>query len=649
MAAPSAKPGPNGVGSAGGSTPSRNRDWGALRSDDPGSAFRGLTKGRGGGTDRGGRGGGRGGRAGRAGNSSLRGSRGGGDQGNGARQEAAPAKIDTPPAIKPSPTTVPPPPSTEKPTTPATSNEKNPRPKGPSRKASRNVPTLILPPSTPTIQTPLATAPPRQPNRRKRSQQHGKSPVTTASPKQGLPVDPNPRQNLLQPQRARTGPPSPVSLTKDTPPHLSVAHDIPTFDLKHNIDALVERVRAVAMENNRPTTPGSHIDWAGDDDDSLPDLDDWGVTTSTSITGDKANKIGMSPILANDLKPLPELSARVDDSREGGKTNTASDSVIKTADKAPPRNEIGKSQHIIPPKASPLNSKMDIAMESNNSAGKEFSTPQTTLHTVLVPDATAAQASAHSAHTTNVSEPASKTLLHPSLPAKPVAAVQSLAAHANPRHGGTPMRVSVPVKQPVAIEKPSEPLTATAEETPRSVEPPSIIVEKPLSSIIATKPPSQPVAAAPTDEMSPEHGSSTEDLSAKPGLAASIHAPVSVPESVASLPNLVSSLTTAPRAFNPTHQRAHTVGRTQAFNYLHTAPAFERFSRSGASSPRGGYGAHVHHGRTHSSPPAGSGSNPRVHSQRPIITGDAISRIARTIGGIQPPRPKEISIAKEDC
>ncbi|KAI6035230.1 hypothetical protein F5J12DRAFT_778731 [Pisolithus orientalis] len=51
-------------------------------------------------------------------------------------------------------------------------------------------------------------------------------------------------------------------------------------EVRHDIEALVERVRAVAMAENRPTTPGSHIDWAGDEDDSLPDLDDWGVTTT---------------------------------------------------------------------------------------------------------------------------------------------------------------------------------------------------------------------------------------------------------------------------------------------------------------------------------------------------------------------------------
>jgi len=75
---------------------------------------------------------------------------------------------------------------------------------------------------------------------------------------------------------------------------------VTSVNLNKDIDALVERVRAVAMAENRPSTPGSHIDWAGEDDDSLPDLDDWGITTTHS-------KIPViSPIIINGLKPLPE-------------------------------------------------------------------------------------------------------------------------------------------------------------------------------------------------------------------------------------------------------------------------------------------------------------------------------------------------------
>lgn len=113
----------------------------------------------------------------------------------------------------------------------------------------------------------------------------------------------------LRPQmtrKASSGPPSPHALVKDAPPHLSAGPSVQTFDIKSNIDTLVERVRAIAME--RPNTPGSHIDWAGDDDDTLPDLDDWGVhsTGTVGTTVSEAGMLGlMSPILDDSLKQLP--------------------------------------------------------------------------------------------------------------------------------------------------------------------------------------------------------------------------------------------------------------------------------------------------------------------------------------------------------
>jgi hypothetical protein len=628
MTTQAAKPGVNGVNSPGGSTPSRTRDWGALRGGEPGSAFRGLTKGRGGGRDS--RGGGRGGRGARSGGGSSRGGRDGGDQTNATKPETIPATVDaTEPKPSPAGASAP---LAENVTKSTATNEKAPKPKGSSRRPSRNVPTLVLPPSSPTAEIAPAITPTRQTNRRRRSQQHGKSPTSS---KQSLSVDPS--LNLLRPQRARTVPPSPVVPTKDAPPHLSAAPNVSTFDMKHNIDALVERVRAVAMENNRPTTPGSHIDWAGDDDDSLPDLDDWGVTTSTSASGDRAE---ISPILVDGLKPLPEPSARLDDGQEERKINIANvvDVMPKVADKVPPQDERWKSKHV--PRALQVVSKTEVTPKSIHSI------TDTIAHAAPAPDPTDAQAS-NRFSPTKTSESLPKAPLHPSLPAKPVAAVQNFVAQVRLRPPAMPMRVSIPTKQPVAVDKPLEsiqPPVVVTVETPTPIEQPSTILEKPLTSLVAD-PQLQPVAA-PSTQSSPEVDPSTEDPSDKAGLSASIHAPLSVPESTSS-PNLAQPVPTAPRAFNPTHQRAHTVGRSQNFNQLHT-PAFpQRFSRSGTSTPRGGYGPHATHGRTHSSPPTGSGLNPRVHSQRPIITGDAISRIARTIGGIPPPRAKEVSITKD--
>ncbi|VDB85423.1 unnamed protein product [Peniophora sp. CBMAI 1063] len=98
-----------------------------------------------------------------------------------------------------------------------------------------------------------------------------------------------------------------IEVTKDAPPHLAApAPDKPNMTIKTSgIDSLVDHVRHMAME--RPITPGSasHIDWAGDDeDDTLPDLDDWGVPSASTTSTGGLDKL-MSPILDDSLKQLP--------------------------------------------------------------------------------------------------------------------------------------------------------------------------------------------------------------------------------------------------------------------------------------------------------------------------------------------------------
>ena len=106
---------------------------------------------------------------------------------------------------------------------------------------------------------------------------------------------------LLNPQSDHVRPgPQTAPLSKDIPPHLVVRNT--------EIDALVEKVRASAIV--RPSTPGSHIDWAGDEDDSLPDLDDWVVKPATNGDGEteggtKKSEL-ISPIMVDGLRPLPE-------------------------------------------------------------------------------------------------------------------------------------------------------------------------------------------------------------------------------------------------------------------------------------------------------------------------------------------------------
>ncbi|KAJ7638621.1 hypothetical protein FB45DRAFT_903377 [Roridomyces roridus] len=457
---------------------SRTRDW--VRTAEPGSAFNGL--------GRGGRGGGGGG-GGRGRNRSGRGRNGSGTTANMSRSPSTSTSVDKPSTGEGSsnPKQAAPPalaPVAEKSnnatTTPAPSRSKGQR--KPSRAAAPAIPTVVVGPATPSVE---ASAPaPRPSNRRRRSQQLGSkgNGNPAASLKVNVPASLD--DKLLRPQ-GRLLPHSAPPPSKDTPPHLAGA-----FDVRNNIDALVERVRAVAMDN-RPSTPGSasHIDWAGDDDEGLPDLDDWGVTTSTA---DKDEMI--SPIIVDGLKTLPEPTV---------KPPTPSGDV--------------KEEAVVP-----------------------FAMDQKHAETAAPP-------------------------LPPSLPVKPVTS------------------------------------SSTANSTPVSVSDSS---------------------QSPPDPQAKE--SDADSDSGREGLSASIHAPA-----ISNSLSAPSNLNTAPSqesAFNPTHNRAQTVGR----HFPQSAPVNfnSRFSRSGASTPRGGGHQHA---RTHSSPPAGSLLNHRPVHSRPIITGDAISRLARTI------------------
>ncbi|KAJ7095187.1 hypothetical protein B0H15DRAFT_1020078 [Mycena belliarum] len=494
----------------------RTRDW--VRTAEPGAAFSGLGRGgRGGGSGGGGRGRSRGGR-------NRGGVVGGGASGATANTSRASSNIDKAAASegstsKPATSSGSAPTVEKPPAPPATPG----RPKAQGRKPSRSVvPTVVVGPASPPLDTP-STAP-RPSNRRRRSQQLPTK--GTGTPASGLRVNvPPSNDNLLLPQN-RLVPRSAPPPSKDTPPHL-----VGAFDMRNNIDALVERVRAVAMDN-RPTTPGSHIDWAGDDDEGLPDLNDWGVTTGTSV-GDKDEMI--SPIIVDGLKPLPEPVAK------------------------PPTPSSELKEDIIAP----------FMMEDQQKLPETVQTP-----------------------------------LHPSLPPKPISGAG-----------------------PVSVKSTSKTSTAGA----------VALGETSASESITSSSPAQQADAKHGEKKAKDDTSSD---SGREGLGASIHAPT-LSDTLSATSNL-DAPPTQPRNFNLTHNRAQTVGRA----YPQSAPVNfnSRFPRSGSSTPRGGYSSGGQHARTHSSPPAVSVlNNHRPPHARPVITGDAISRLARTIASESPGRTPPIS------
>ncbi|CAL1701377.1 unnamed protein product [Somion occarium] len=535
------------------SAPTRGGGWG--RGGDPGSAFRGISRGRPG---RGG-GGGRGGRGGRA--SSGR----GGAPSTRADQSSAKANTDQSKSNPSSnPTSVSkqlaPPPSTS-PTQSTASSKSSQKPKPPSRKPSEQKGPRRVPNGDSSSASGKKAPPPSAPSaaisgrgngRRKRSQSQNKPAtpsiaVTHAAParKASLTVESAPSR--LRPVTA-----------KDVPPHLAPP-DTPHFDIKHDIDALVERVRAVAMD--RPNTPGSHIDWAGEDDDSLPDLDDWGVPSNTEpepekSTGtlDEAEKsVVISPILENTLKPLP----------------TIADVDVST-----------------PPAMTTSNNEVVTPMEQSSAKAATPELSSVAEHAQSTTERHEAQTEQEAADS-QVSKPVdsgspAKAPLHPSLPPKP-----------------TP-----------SLDLSKWPQGGLAE------------------SIHA------PSADARSKEPSPERG-----------LAASMHAP----SSTSSAPSLISSHKVPPAGrggpFYPAHGRSQTVGR---YKQPFSAPSGS-FPGYLSDSDRPRRGDQAYHARTHSSPPTGPGAATRAHhTTRPVLTGDALSRLARSLGGPTRREPPSVVVVAKD-
>ncbi|KAF7331919.1 hypothetical protein MKEN_00072200 [Mycena kentingensis (nom. inval.)] len=463
-----------------------------------GSSFATSGRGRGGGG--GGRGRNRSGRGRNGGSSNPGGApRADKDKGPEAPKSAQPPAPTTGPAVS-APTPKPTVNASSVPVSSTSASElkEKPTPRSKGRKASRAPPALVVselagPATEPGAAT--ASSPARSPNRRRRSQQAPKGNSNSAGLKVNVPASLD--DNLLRPHSNHLAVPhSAPPQSKDMPPHLTGS-----FDIRNNINALVERVRAVAMEN-RPSTPGSasHIDWAGDEDDEgLPDLDDWGVKTTPNKQDDM-----ISPIIVDGLRPLPEPVVNAPTPPQA-KAGTLSPFALKEEEQQP----------------------------------------------------TAAQA-----------QP-----LHPSLPPKPVS---STLGNASGSDGSMPANKS----------------SATSTAAPAEAVPPTPAKEK------------------------------------GDGLAASIHAS----PSTEAPPPFKSTLSPHVPEFNPTHQRAHTIGRNFPNPQAASFNLNSRFSRSGPTTPRGGgFAARNNHARTHSSPPVSQAGNHRTPHSRPIITGDAISRLARTI------------------
>jgi hypothetical protein len=555
--------------------------WG--RTGEPGSAFSGLSRGRGRG----------------------RGSAGGSRGGRGRAREGGP-EVDIPstnPDNSQSSTS----PSTKSLISPSLSiplpgkpNVPPSKPKSAPRRGSRGI-HVTTPQINETVVTASTSTPtPAKVTHKRRRSQAGK-PAFNLPPKANAPT--------LTDQLHHE---SHTETLKHIPPHLNGK-----FDVRNDIDALVERVRAVAMDN-RPSTPKSHIDWAVDDDDTLPDLDDWGVSTSTLTT----QLEGISPIIVDGLRPLPEFAANPTVPSPLKQVEAVTVQPIMDAQSS---SVNGMASDTVPPDP---RSTMEEDVES------EFSLESMAKfdpRTAVPLDSNSLQSNA-------------SLSLHPSLPNKPLS-VDSIVQHTSElRPRASPMQFDPNLTSPIT---PMTDLSGMPERLPEANSKQTDAQEEPVEVAFET---TDLKAATRTPESKlkgPEHlivvepitesvilnvSTQTAQEPSPSGLRASMHAPKVIVNSVLTPANL--STHTDTRTDDPiyTHTRAHTVGRSPIPNStLHGQGDYiSRVTRSGHTTPRGGFQG-TNHARTRSTPPGGANHYRSPHT-RPVITGDAISRLARTIG-----------------
>lgn len=118
------------------------------------------------------------------------------------------------------------------------------------------------------------------------------------------------------------------------------------------------------------------------------------------------------------------------------------------------------------------------------------------------------------------------------------------------------------------------------------------------------------------------------------GLSASIHAPGA--SKSASAPVDLSARLPA----QDHRTRADAAGRPFKQEHHSRPPRF------GFMNPRGGPPLGVRHNRTQSTPPTGAHRNHSAH--RPVLSNDALSRLAKTIGGTSHSPPKTVMAATQD-
>ncbi|EMD40660.1 hypothetical protein CERSUDRAFT_80310 [Gelatoporia subvermispora B] len=493
--------------------------------------------------------------------------------------------------------------------------------------------------------TPTTPSSNRPSTRRRRSQNNGKA-VPPVAPSKPAPT--------LAPSFLTHRAEKPTN--REPPPHIHVSDVAPAHDVAHDVDALVEHVRSIAMD--RPHTPGSYIDWAGDDDDSLPDLDDWGVTstltdrTSESSKATTSTKDTMiSPILEDTLKPLPSLELSTAATSPASSTKGADESLASVPEASEKTPKVAQAEEPVKPSSdTPAEKEKEKAPRNRRASRTKNGRRDSKSETIdKVVNGTKSQSEAPVAEPVKLrsaegpsdaspTKPTTHVPTHSSLPPKPVVAA---APRRNSRAGKVDAQSKPSVKEspveskvPIVVSPPSATKVAVPEERQVTSPPtaPSEGVDRPFS----------PARSPEADKRS------VKSPQSEPGLEASIWAPSSTKSPTPDARQAMSPLgleasihaPSSTRSSTPGHTSSHSVPDTRGFlspNTRSRTQGRRPLHVNGAGDHLDAHSSHAHHSRTHSMPPTGPGTATAharaVHATRPVITGDAISRLARTLGG----------------
>jgi hypothetical protein len=466
--------------------------------------------------------------------------------------------------------------------------------RAPQKRTSRNVPPLAIAPTSLPADASLSPTDgtPRSADRRKRSQ-----PRVKAAPGPGIATD-------LSPHTTRSGPKSSPRPAKDTPPHIP-ATPVVSLDLHRDTDALCDATGS---------RPPARLDWAGDDDESLPDLGDWGISVAT-ISGYNGSEI--SPIIVDGLKPLPEALPKafsppvgpvdfansirpVDNAEESGR-------VLNDTPKADTKTVRSSTTFSVEHRAFPFergNPRTRARARAPRSAKGTFGS--TTAET-------------SGGHNYNAEATSRDARSGPSS-SGPRTEWKATSKHRQPRE-----RVDG-VNLPESPAKGDNLMCGPSKDRAVAI---AAVVPAPNAEVGGAQPPGKH-AGETSAKAEPEMRKNLPDLDRLPGLEASIHAPRRNPVDPPNCdPDQPSVFSTGSNDDTRSKTEGYSDRRPRVGGFAIPLP--QRLARPGPSTANFTHAHGGYHTRTHSAPPPELISSRTPLARRPIITEGAISQLAKAI------------------